>query len=106
MVKAARPRAIAAPGWGHGRSIPEMGGMRPAAAPGAAGWRTCLCLHRSAPVRYGPCRAPAGGEGMEIRTVGIVGAGTMGGGIATNLAAHGFAVLLADSRPEAAAAAL
>jgi 3-hydroxybutyryl-CoA dehydrogenase len=39
---------------------------------------------------------------MEIRTVGIVGAGTMGGGIATNLAQHGFAVLLADARRETA----
>ena len=32
---------------------------------------------------------------MAIETVGIVGAGTMGGGIAINLAQHGFRVLLA-----------
>ena len=43
---------------------------------------------------------------MRIETVGIVGAGTMGGGIAINLAQHGFRVLLADARPEAAAAAV
>jgi NAD(P)-dependent dehydrogenase (short-subunit alcohol dehydrogenase family) len=39
---------------------------------------------------------------MRIATVGIVGAGTMGGGIATNLARHGFRVLLADARTGAA----
>jgi 3-hydroxybutyryl-CoA dehydrogenase len=39
---------------------------------------------------------------MDIRTVGIDGAGTMGGGIATNLAQHGFEVLLADARRETA----
>ncbi len=43
---------------------------------------------------------------MAIETVGIVGAGTMGGGIAINLAQHGFRVLLHDARPEAAAAAV
>ena len=43
---------------------------------------------------------------MVIETVGIVGAGTMGGGIAINLAQHGFRVLLTDARPEAAAAAV
>ena len=42
---------------------------------------------------------------MAIETVGIVGAGTMGGGIAINWAQHGFRVLLHDGRPEAAAAA-
>jgi 3-hydroxybutyryl-CoA dehydrogenase len=42
---------------------------------------------------------------MEIGTVGIVGAGTMGSGIATNLAQHGFAVRLVDARPGAAEAA-
>ena len=36
---------------------------------------------------------------MQIQTVGIVGAGTMGGGIAINLAQHGFAVRLTDARP-------
>jgi 3-hydroxybutyryl-CoA dehydrogenase len=41
-----------------------------------------------------------------IRTVGIVGAGTMGTGIATNLAQHGIAVRLLDARPEAALAAI
>lgn len=39
---------------------------------------------------------------MAIETVGIVGAGTMGGGIATSLAQHGFRVRLVDSRPGAA----
>lgn len=39
---------------------------------------------------------------MQIRTVGIVGAGTMGSGIATNLGQHGFTVLLTDARREAA----
>lgn len=41
-----------------------------------------------------------------IRTVGIVGAGTMGTGIATNVAQHGIAVRLYDTRPEAAQAAI
>ena len=42
----------------------------------------------------------------EIRTVGIVGTGTMGTGIATNVAQHGIAVRLYDARPEAAQAAI
>lgn len=42
----------------------------------------------------------------EIRTVGIVGTGTMGTGIATNVAQHGLAVRLYDARPEAARAAI
>lgn len=42
----------------------------------------------------------------EIRTVGIVGCGTMGSGIATNVAQHGIAVRLYDARPEAAPAAI
>jgi hypothetical protein len=42
---------------------------------------------------------------IEIRTVGIVGTGTMGTGIATNVAQHGIAVRLFDARPEAAEAA-
>lgn len=41
-----------------------------------------------------------------IRTVGIVGTGTMGTGIATNLAQHGIAVRLLDARPQAAEAAI
>ena len=39
---------------------------------------------------------------MEIRSVGIVGAGTMGGGIAINLAQHGLDVRLVDNTPAAA----
>jgi 3-hydroxybutyryl-CoA dehydrogenase len=39
---------------------------------------------------------------MRVGQVGIVGAGTMGGGIAINLAQHGFDVRLADARREAA----
>jgi 3-hydroxyacyl-CoA dehydrogenase len=42
----------------------------------------------------------------EIRTVGIVGTGTMGTGIATNVAQHRIAVRLYDARPEAAQAAI
>lgn len=38
---------------------------------------------------------------QQIETVGIIGAGTMGGGIAINLAQHGFRVLLTDARPAA-----
>ena len=44
---------------------------------------------------------------MRIETVGIVGAGTMGGGIAINLAQHGFQRAgCTDARPEAARAAV
>ena len=43
---------------------------------------------------------------MTIATVDIVGAGTMGGGIAINLGQHGFTVRLLDSRPGAAAEAV
>jgi 3-hydroxybutyryl-CoA dehydrogenase len=43
---------------------------------------------------------------MEIATVGIVGAGTMGWGIATNLAQHGFEVRLTDTNAGAAERAL
>lgn len=43
---------------------------------------------------------------MRIETVGIIGAGTMGGGIAINLAQHGFGVVLYDARVEVAEAAL
>ena len=43
---------------------------------------------------------------MRIETVGIVGAGTMGGGIAISLAQHGFRVLLTDARPAAVEAAI
>ena len=42
---------------------------------------------------------------MEIGTVGIVGAGTMGGGIATSLVGHGFRVVLHDSNAAAVEAA-
>lgn len=41
-----------------------------------------------------------------VRTVGIIGAGTMGAGIAANLAAHGIAVRLVDQRPESVAKAI
>lgn len=43
---------------------------------------------------------------MKIETVGIIGAGTMGSGIATNLAQHGFEVRLTDAQPETARQAL
>lgn len=43
---------------------------------------------------------------MSIATVGIVGAGTMGTGIATSLAAHGRRVLIHDVAPGAAARAV
>ncbi len=42
----------------------------------------------------------------EVRSVGIVGTGTMGTGIATNVAQHGITVRLFDARPEAARAAI
>ncbi len=43
---------------------------------------------------------------MGIANVGIVGAGTMGTGIATNLGRHGFAVKIFDNRPGAVEAAI
>jgi 3-hydroxybutyryl-CoA dehydrogenase len=43
---------------------------------------------------------------MEIATVGIIGAGTMGGGIAINLAQHGFTVRLTDAHEGAVAKAV
>lgn len=43
---------------------------------------------------------------MRIETVGIIGAGTMGGGIAISLAQHGLRVLVHDARAEAAQAAV
>ncbi len=43
---------------------------------------------------------------MDITTVGIVGAGTMGTGIATCLATHGLGVRLYDVRPAAVARAI
>ena len=43
---------------------------------------------------------------MAITTVGIVGAGTMGAGIATNAAQHGLEVRLLDARPEAVGTAI
>jgi 3-hydroxyacyl-CoA dehydrogenase len=46
------------------------------------------------------------GGGPGIATVGIIGAGTMGSGIATALAAHGVAVLLVDQDAARAEAAL
>lgn len=42
----------------------------------------------------------------RIEKAGIVGTGTMGTGIATNLAQHGIRVRLIDARPEAAGAAV
>lgn len=43
---------------------------------------------------------------MTVRKVGIVGAGTMGSGIATNIAQHGFPVRLVDMSQEMVDAAL
>ena len=43
---------------------------------------------------------------MEIGTVGIIGAGTMGGGIAINLAQHGYTVRLTDAHEGAVAKAV
>jgi 3-hydroxybutyryl-CoA dehydrogenase len=43
---------------------------------------------------------------MEIRSVGIIGAGTMGSGIAINLAQHGLQVLLVDANTEAVTRAI
>ena len=63
-------------------------------------------LSKRARSRMQQMRGIARRLGMRIQTVGIVGAGTMGGGIAINLAQHGFAVLLTDARPGAAAEAV
>lgn len=43
---------------------------------------------------------------MNIETVGIVGAGTMGSGIAINIAQHGYTVKLADTSDNGVAAAI
>jgi len=44
---------------------------------------------------------PAGAKPREVRKVGIVGAGTMGGGIAMNLANIGLPVVLVEAQAEA-----
>ena len=43
---------------------------------------------------------------MDIATVGVIGAGTMGGGIAQNLAEHGITAYVHDAAPEQVARAL
>ena len=43
---------------------------------------------------------------MDIKTVGLVGAGTMGSGIAINVAQHGFPVRLVDTSNESVAVAI
>ncbi|MCG8546685.1 MAG: 3-hydroxyacyl-CoA dehydrogenase family protein [Alphaproteobacteria bacterium] len=43
---------------------------------------------------------------MDIKTVGLVGAGTMGSGIAINIAQHGFSVRLVDTSDAGVAAAI
>jgi 3-hydroxyacyl-CoA dehydrogenase len=44
--------------------------------------------------------------GREVRTVGVLGAGTMGSGIAISLATAGFDVTLVDTKPEALSAGM
>jgi 3-hydroxybutyryl-CoA dehydrogenase len=57
--------------------------------------------------RVGPGRRTLGTETkMSVSTVGVVGAGTMGQGIATACAAAGLDVLLADRTPDIAARAV
>src|SRR5262249_13822553 len=55
-------------------------------------------LSRSARVSRFPARYRV--RGVEVRTIGVVGAGQMGGGIAHAAAASGFHGLLADLEPE------
>ena len=45
-------------------------------------------------------------DGREVRTVGVLGAGTMGAGIAISLATAGLNVVLVDTKPEALAAGM
>jgi 3-hydroxyacyl-CoA dehydrogenase len=45
-------------------------------------------------------------EPRAVRTVGVIGAGTMGTGIAISLATAGYGVVLLDTKPEAVAAGL
>jgi 3-hydroxyacyl-CoA dehydrogenase len=49
---------------------------------------------------------PSAAAPREVRTVGVVGSGTMGAGIAANLATAGFAVTLVDSDERALAAGM
>ncbi len=44
--------------------------------------------------------------GRAVRTVGVLGAGTMGSGIAISLATAGLDVVLVDTKPEALAAGM
>jgi 3-hydroxyacyl-CoA dehydrogenase len=45
-------------------------------------------------------------EGREVRTVGVLGAGTMGAGIAISLATAGLEVILVDTKPDALTAGM
>ena len=84
------------------------------------GFETGLALSR---VRFEECRrsdasralrhlffaerdSRAGAEARPVRTVGVLGAGTMGSGIAISLTMAGFEVILVDTRSEALASAL
>ena len=48
-----------------------------------------------------PPGVPAGTKPIEVRKVGVVGAGTMGGGIAMNFASIGAPVTIVEMKPEA-----
>src|SRR5262245_49147498 len=50
-------------------------------------------------VKGGWCKRKAG-EGMTVKTVGVVGAGTMGSGIAQVFAQAGYDVRLIDDSPQ------
>jgi 3-hydroxyacyl-CoA dehydrogenase len=93
-------------GWRPGKGIDP----RFRAAAGEAQRRAGLCGGRTggyARAAFATASGASMGVGfVAIVTVGIVGAGTMGGGIAINLAQHGFAVMILDARAEAAAAAV
>ena len=51
-------------------------------------------------------RGGAGAGGREVARVGVIGAGTMGSGIAISAASAGFQVTLVDTKPAAVAAGL
>lgn len=47
-----------------------------------------------------------GGTPREVKSIGVIGAGTMGAGIAISAATAGYSVILVDLKPEAVAAGL
>src|SRR5438094_2896888 len=79
----------------------RVDGGRPRRHGGAAGARRGRVMHQPARDRTpGGGRVPEGGGGMSAGKVTVVGAGTMGHGIAYVAALAGFEVCLTDSRAE------